>query len=85
MIFTLSLSIICKLRNAGCKNLTLHNTAMEICVSILKASWQRKHMFVNNIHSRSSVDQIWQPLASAVIKAYMSPAVGDSSTETILN
>lgn len=36
------------------------------------------------------MDQIWQQLASAVIKAYMSTAVGDggkggSHTETILN
>lgn len=30
----------------------LQNIAMEICFSILKASWQRKHMFVNNIHRR---------------------------------
>lgn len=30
----------------------LQNIAMEICFSILKASWQRTYMFVNNIHRR---------------------------------
>lgn len=38
----------------------LQNIAMEICFSIPKASWQRKYMFVNNIHSRG----VWSKYGS---------------------
>ncbi len=46
---------IVELRSVGCKCLNSaepQNIAMEICFSILKASWHRKYMFVNNIHRR---------------------------------